>query len=142
MTATPKVASKSLKSKLGQDYELLCDMGREDIFGREAFRMSFAEAIDKGILCQYKIIGVGVSDIEVKKFIDNRQYTGTATATEIAHNFALNHVMEKYKAFHALSFHSLVKWAKEFSERHSQFFQNIFTRHLEEKTLLHLEIKY
>lgn len=133
MTATPKVASKSLKSKLGQDYELLCDMGREDIFGREAFRMSFAEAIDKGILCQYKIIGVGVSDIEVKKFIDNRQYTGTATATEIAHNFALNHVMEKYKAFHALSFHSLVKWAKEFSERHSQFFQNIFTRHLEGK---------
>ena len=133
MTATPKVASKSLKSKLGQDYELLCDMGREDIFGLEAFRMSFAEAIDKGILCQYKIIGVGVSDKEVKKFIDNRQYTGTATASEIAHNFALNHVMEKYSAFHALSFHSRVRWAKEFSERHSQFFHNIFTRHLEGK---------
>jgi len=133
MTATPKVASKSLKSKLGQDYELLCDMGREDIFGREAFRMSFAEAIDRGILCQYKIIGVGVSDKEVKKFIDNRQYTGEATAADIAHNFALNHVMEKYKAFHALSFHSRVKWAKEFSERHSKFFQNIFTRHLEGK---------
>lgn len=133
MTATPKVASKSLKSKLGQDYELLCDMGQEDIFGREAFRMSFAEAIDKGILCQYKIIGVGVSDKEVKKFIDNRQYTGEATATDIAHNFALNHVMEKYSAFHALSFHSRVKWAKEFSERHSKFFDNIFTRHLEGK---------
>lgn len=133
MTATPKVASKSLKSKLGQDYELLCDMGQEDIFGREAFRMSFAEAIDKGILCQYKIIGVGVSDKEVKKFIDNRQYTGEATATDIAHNFALNHVMEKYNAFHALSFHSRVKWAKEFSERHSKFFNTIFTRHLEGK---------
>jgi len=133
MTATPKVASKSLKTKLGQDYELLCDMGQEDIFGREAFRMSFAEAIDKGILCQYKIIGVGVSDKEVKKFIDNRQYTGEATATDIAHNFALNHVMEKYNAFHALSFHSRVKWAKEFSERHSKFFHNIFTRHLEGK---------
>lgn len=133
MTATPKVASKSLKSKLGQDYELLCDMGREDIFGREAYRMSFAEAIDKGILCQYKIIGVGISDKEVKRFIDNRQYTGDATATDIAHNFALNHVMEKYNAFHALSFHSRVNWAKEFSERHSKFFQNIFTRHLEGK---------
>jgi len=133
MTATPKVASKSLKLKLGQDYELLCDMGREDIFGREAFRMSFAEAIDKGILCQYKIIGVGVSDKEVKKFIDNRQYTGEATATDIAHNFALNHVMEKYNAFHALSFHSRVKWAKEFSERHSKFFHKVFTRHLEGK---------
>jgi superfamily II DNA or RNA helicase len=133
MTATPKVASKSLKSKLGQDYELLCDMGQEDIFGREAFRMSFAEAIDKGILCQYKIIGVGVSDKEVKKFIDNRQYTGEATATDIAHNFALNHVMEKYNAFHALSFHSRVKWAKEFSERHSKFFHTVFTRHLEGK---------
>lgn len=133
MTATPKVASKSLKTKLGQDYELLCDMGREDIFGKEAFRMSFAEAIDKEILCQYKIIGVGVSDKEVKKFIDNRQYTGEATASDIAHNFALNHVMEKYSAFHALSFHSRVKWAKEFSERHSKFFHEIFTRHLEGK---------
>lgn len=133
MTATPKVASKSLKTKLGQDYELLCDMGNEDIFGKEAFRMSFAEAIEREILCQYKIIGVGISDKEVKRFIDNRQYTGEATAVDIAHNFALNHVMERYSAFHAISFHSRVTWAKEFSERHSNFFQSIFTRHLEGK---------
>jgi superfamily II DNA or RNA helicase len=133
MTATPKVASKSLQTKLGQDYELLCDMSREDIFGGVAFKMSFAEAIDKGILCQYKIIGVGVSDKEVKRFIDTRQYTGEATADEVAHNFALNHVMKKYNAFHALSFHSRVKWAKDFSQRHLSFFQNVFTRHLEGK---------
>lgn len=133
MTATPKVVSKSLKSKLGEDYQFLCDMSQEEIFGKEAFKMSFAEAIEKGILCQYKIVGVGISDYEVKRFIDKRQYTGKETATDIAHNFALSHVMEKYGAFHALSFHSRVNLAKAFSERHSSFFNGIYSRHLEGK---------
>jgi len=133
MTATPKVVSTKLKTRLGEDYELLCDMSKPDVFGEEAYRMSFGEAIDKGILVDYKIVGIGVSDKEVKKFIEERKYIGDISIDELAHNFALNLVMEKYSAFHGLSFHSRVVYAKEFAERHKSFFEEVYSKHVEGK---------
>lgn len=74
MTATPKVVSNSLKAKLGENYELLCDMSKAEIFGDEAYRMSFGEAIEQKILVDYKIIGIGVTHKQVKEFIEKRRY--------------------------------------------------------------------
>jgi len=133
MTATPKVVSTKLKTKLGEDYELLCDMSNPEVFGDEAFRMTFGEAIDKEILVDYKIIGIGVSDKQVKKFIEERNYLGDITITDLAHNFSLNLVMDKYKAFHGLTFHSRVKLAENFAERHREFFLDTFSKHVEGK---------
>ncbi|WP_089380430.1 DEAD/DEAH box helicase [Lutibacter agarilyticus] len=133
MTATPKVVSTSFKAKLGGDYELLCDMSNSSIYGEEAFRMTFGEAIEQDILVDYKIIGIGVTDKQIKEFIDRQNYLGDYSATDLAHNFALELVMKKYNAFHALSFHSKVAFAKEFSERHSLFFNEIFSKHVEGK---------
>ena len=56
MTATPKVVSTKLKAELEEDYELLCDMSNPNVYGDEAFRMSFGEAIEQGILVDYKIL--------------------------------------------------------------------------------------
>jgi superfamily II DNA or RNA helicase len=124
MTATPKVVSNTLKSRLGDDYELLCDMSNPEIFGNEAYRMSFGEAIQKEILVDYKIIGIGVTHKQVKDFIDQRKYVNSKySIDEIAHNYALDNVMSKYNASHSISFHSKVQFAKEFVERHSSFFQ-------------------
>jgi len=129
MTATPRVASQQLKNLLGDKIKFLYDMSNERVFGREAHRMSFAEAIPD-ILCDYKIIGIGVSDREVKKFLDQRNYvTNDETIDEYAHNYALKIAMEKYKAFHALSFHHTVNGSKSFSERHSNLFgDSIFSK--------------
>jgi len=133
MTATPKVVSTSFKAKLGGDYELLCDMSNSSIYGNEAYRMTFGEAIEQGILVDYKIIGIGVTDIQIKEFIEQRNYFGDITIDKLAHNFALELVMKKYNAFHGLSFHSRVVLAKEFSERHGEFFNEIFSKHVEGK---------
>jgi len=133
MTATPKVIATSLKNKLGDEYELLCDMSNPKVFGEEAFRMTFGEAIDKGILVDYKIIGIGVTDKQVKGFIENRNYIGSISVDELAHNFALDLVMNKYNAFHALSFHSRVHLAKEFANRNKIFFQETFAEYVEGK---------
>ncbi|MCG2459619.1 Helicase associated domain protein [Flavobacteriaceae bacterium F89] len=129
MTATPRVASQQLKNLLGDKIKFLYDMSNERVFGKEAHRMSFAEAIPN-ILCDYKIIGIGVSDQEVKKFLDQRNYvTSNETIDEYAHNYALKIAMEKYKAFHALSFHHTVKGSKSFSERHINLFgDSIFSK--------------
>ncbi|MDE3744153.1 DEAD/DEAH box helicase [Maribacter polysaccharolyticus] len=126
MTATPKVASTNLKSRLGEDYSLLCDMSNPEIYGEEAYRMSFGEAIQNKILVDYKIIGIGVSDKEIQKYIIKREYVNDVTAEELAHNFALDLVMRKHQAFHGLTFHSKVKLAQEFAQRHNQYFDNIY----------------
>jgi len=109
-------------------------MSNERVYGKEAHRMSFAEAIPE-ILCDYKIIGIGVSDIEVKKFLDQRNFvTNDETIDEYAHNYALKIAMEKYKAFHALSFHHTVNGSKSFSERHSSLFgESIFSKYVSGK---------
>lgn len=130
MTATPKVVSTSFKAKLGGDYELLCDMSNSSIYGEEAFRMTFGEAIEQDILVDYKIIGIGVTDKQIKEFIDRQNYLGNYSVTDLAHNFALELVMKKYNAFHALSFHSKVALAKGFSERHSEFFNEVYSKYV------------
>lgn len=129
MTATPRVASQQLKNLLGDKIKFLYDMSNSRVYGKEAHRMSFADAIPN-ILCDYKIIGIGVSDIEVKKFLDQRNFvTNDETIDEYAHNYALKIAMEKYKAFHALSFHHTVNGSKAFSERHSSLFgESIFSK--------------
>ncbi|MDP4283714.1 MAG: Helicase associated domain protein [Bacteroidota bacterium] len=135
MTATPRVVSVQLKAKLGQDYALLCDMSNSDIYGTEAFRMSFGEAINDNILVDYKIIGIGVTHKQVKQFIEQRRFvTEEYDLKEIADNYALNLVMEKYSAFHAITFHSKVDFAKEFSKRHNNYFgPDVYSNHVSGK---------
>lgn len=128
MTATPRILSTKLKSKLDKtEFKLIADMGNENIFGKEAFRLSFGEAIDRKILVDYKIIGVGVTDKQIQNYIEERNYIGTETVEDVAHNFALEYVMNKYQATHALTFHSTVIKAKKFSERHKFSFQQTYS---------------
>lgn len=133
MTATPKVVSTSQKTKMGDDYALLCDMSNPEIFGEEAHRMTFGEAIDLGILVDYKIVGIGVTDEQVQQYIEERDYIDKVTVEDLAHNFALEMVMNKYQAFHGLTFHSKVQFAKDFSERHRAFFEGIYARSVDGK---------
>jgi len=132
MTATPRVLSTQQKNLLGES-SAIYDMSNPKIFGTEAYRMSFGEAIDKGILVDYKILGIGVTNEEIKDYIDNREFTETYTAEEIAQNYALDLVMKKYDASHALTFHSRVKGANDFSKRHFTFFKDIFSKAVDGK---------
>jgi|CXWL01.1.fsa_nt_gi predicted helicase len=132
MTATPKVIDSKVKKRMGAEYQdLLCDMSNPEIYGEESHRLSFREAIEKKILVDYKIIGIGVTDKQVKKFIEDRNYIGNLTAEDIAHNFALELVMNKYNAFHSLTFHSKVKFAEAFAKRHQEMFTDVFAEYVE-----------
>jgi superfamily II DNA/RNA helicase len=85
--------------------------------------MSFKDAIEKGILVDYKIIAIGITDHEIQKYISKRRYISEyESIDEIANNFALEIVMNKYEAYHAISFHSRVKLAEQFCQRHKDLF--------------------
>lgn len=127
MTATPRIASPELKAKHSERMNFLKDMSNPKVYGKEAYRMTFGEAIEKDILVKYKIIAVGVSDTDLKKYIEqNIQLTKTENIKDYAHNYALNIVMEKYDANHALTFHSRIKLAENFAKRHTKLVQNVF----------------
>jgi predicted helicase len=97
MTATPRVLSPIAKGKLRQDpFEVFADMSDEETFGPEFHRMSFADAIEQGILVDYKIVVVGVSDRDVKKHIEKRTYLQDASADQVATSLALEKVMKKH----------------------------------------------
>ncbi len=129
MTATPRIASPELKAKHSERIKFLKDMSNPKVYGKEAYRMTFGTAIEKEILVKYKIIAVGVSDTDLKKYIEqNIQLTKTENIKDYAHNYALNIVMDKYKANHALTFHSRIKLAENFAKRHNRLVQDVFSK--------------
>lgn len=133
MTATPRIVSEKIKDKLGNEsYKYLADMNDEALYGKEFFYMNFGDAIKKkpAFLTDYKIIAVGVTDEEVASWLKNRRFANGTSINDIAHNYALEKVMTKYKANHAITFHSRVSAAKEFQERHTEMYKNTESFHV------------
>jgi len=131
MTATPKIVGDIVKNRLGdKDIKLLADMNDEGLYGPELFRMSFADAIDRGILVNYKIVAIGVRDSKLQRAIKARRFASDAPLDEITNNFALEKVMHKYSATHAITFHSSVKRAQSFQERHEKLVKNARAFHV------------
>ena len=126
MTATPRVLAEQIKTKLGDKAKYLADMSDIKTFGPELFlpRMSFAQAIKEKILCDYKIIAIGISDREIQQQIDRYVKKGR-TVGDIASNLALQKVMNKYKAQHTITFHATIQRAKDFSDNHQKMFPSV-----------------
>jgi len=127
-TATPRIVKETLKKKLGDDLKYAYDMNDPNTFGYEFHRMTFKDAIEQDILVDYKIVAIGVNSDELKDYIEQRRFVDKKLSIdELANNYALEHVMEKYNANHGLTFHSRVKLAQEFAERHGQLFTSTKT---------------
>ena len=65
MTATPKLYGDNAKSKAEEMEAVLCSMDNEDMYGEEIYRIGFAEAVRKGLLCDYKVLILTVSEGEI-----------------------------------------------------------------------------
>ena len=69
MTATPRVFAENIRKRMadaafdGQSYS----MDDVDTYGTVAFRMSFADAIDKGWLSDYRVVVIGVAENDYLK---------------------------------------------------------------------------
>lgn len=131
MTATPRIINPLARAKLGDQPLLVADMSNQTLFGPEFFRLSFAEAIRQKILVDYRILAIGVSNHEIARDIRKRQYVSeNATLADFAHNVALEKVLRKYRASHAISFHSNVSRARNFIERHQSMYRGTMAYHV------------
>lgn len=65
MTATPRLYNDDSKSKAAQADALLCSMDDPALYGEEIYRIGFGEAVDKGLLTDYKVLILTLSEQDV-----------------------------------------------------------------------------
>ena len=62
MTATPRLYGDSAKVKASKEDLILCSMDDEALYGREFHRVNFAYAVQNGILCDYKVMVLTITE--------------------------------------------------------------------------------
>lgn len=62
MTATPRLFDDAVKGKAAEQSAELTSMDDEGIYGPEFYRLGFGEAVDKGLLTDYKVLVMTVDE--------------------------------------------------------------------------------
>ena len=88
MTATPRLYSDSVKVKAKQDENLdvLCSMDDPAVYGEEFHRLSFNDAVKQGLLTDYKVLVLTVSEDDIPQDMRDkikRQYTNAPDKEKI-----------------------------------------------------------
>jgi predicted helicase len=65
MTATPRLFSDDAKSRAAEADAELCSMDDPAIYGEEIYRIGFGEAVKKGLLADYKVLILTLSEGDV-----------------------------------------------------------------------------
>lgn len=69
MTATPRLFSDDSKSKADTSDAVLCSMDDEDIYGQEIYRIGFGEAVERGLLTDYKVLVLTLSENDIPQAV-------------------------------------------------------------------------
>lgn len=62
MTATPKVYGDNVKTKAGELAAELYSMDDEDKYGPIAYELTFASAVEQGLLCDYRVVVLAINE--------------------------------------------------------------------------------
>lgn len=114
MTATERVVK-------GQNDEVY-SMGDEGVYGKVFYQLSFKEAIQAKIICDYKILTIAVADTEIQELVrknkivtDRKHKLEEKEAQSLAAAIALRKACLNYNLSHSISFHRSIKVAEDFT---------------------------
>ncbi len=65
MTATPRLYTDDAKSRDAQADALLCSMDDEALYGPEIYHIGFGEAVERGLLADYKVLVLTLNDRDI-----------------------------------------------------------------------------
>ena len=65
MTATPRIYNDATKTKAGKEQAALYSMDDEAVYGPDFYRLTFGEAVARGLLSEYKVLIVAVDELRV-----------------------------------------------------------------------------
>jgi predicted helicase len=71
MTATPRLFDDNSKSKAAQNDAVLCSMDDIELYGDEIYRIGFGEAVEKGLLSDYKVLVLTLSENDIPQALQN-----------------------------------------------------------------------
>ncbi|MBI5964676.1 MAG: DEAD/DEAH box helicase [Chloroflexi bacterium] len=87
MTATPRLYSDDSKSKAAQADVVLCSMDDAKLYGEEIYRIGFGEAVERGLLTDYKVLILTLSDkdvpLAVQKMLKDKEEINTDDASKL-----------------------------------------------------------
>lgn len=86
MTATPRLYREAVKVKAKEHDDVLCSMDDETIFGEELHRLSFNDAVSQGLLTDYKVLVLTVSEEDIPQDISariKRQYAQASVGEKL-----------------------------------------------------------
>ena len=79
MTATPRLYGESAKIKASEKDCILCSMDDESVYGKEFYRVNFAYAVANGLLTDYKVLVLTVSEEDIPDNLQNEIKMGLRT---------------------------------------------------------------
>lgn len=102
----------------GSKTQLEYSMDNEEIYGPIVYRLDFAQAIKKGIICDYRVLITIIDDQLISESFHNRTIefkNKKIDMTMAAHAVALKQVFDKYSIKRAVTFQRTIKDTKEFT---------------------------
>ena len=113
LTATPRIMTAAGETTVSMD--------DPNIFGRHVFQLPFAKAIESGLLADYRVAVVTVSDSEVTALTSTRRLVHAAgrvvPARTLAMQLALAKAVRDYGLRRVITYHGRVASAREFATR-------------------------
>lgn len=159
MTATPRIYGEGAKKKADEGAMLVASMDDQAIFGRIAYRLTFGMAVEQGLLTDYKIVVMQVSEDELgagmqrflrkdteiemedaakyigcwKALFDRKRSRGIQELTETQgrHRAQVGDDDSKRVLHHAIAFASTIKASKNISKEFDTVVKT-YKNHLEE----------
>jgi len=71
MTATPRLYDEDSKRKADDDDAILCSMDDSEIYGEEFYRIGFGEAVEHGMLTDYKVLILTLNENDIPMGVQN-----------------------------------------------------------------------
>ena len=120
MTATQRIIPGHIKSRLVENEIDSFSMDSENLYGETLFYLSFGEAIDKGLLADYKIHILEAKNSEIKKSFNDNDLLELKNLkygpSIIASTIAVLKATKKFQFNKFISFHNRVSAADSFQK--------------------------
>lgn len=120
MTATPRFVSRQIRTAASELDVELTSMDDTAIFGPVLHQLSFRDAIDRGLLSDYRVVVIGVDDPGVGRAVDRRELVTVndhlvMDAEALARQLGLLLAVRRFGLKRILTFHSRKATARQFA---------------------------
>jgi len=138
MTATERIIRPWVQQRAEQANQTVFSMDDESVYGRVFDRYTFGEAIQDGVICDYKLVITAIQSSDVANLIDkNRLITEDTssnqhmTAENLYKQIILCKAIQEYNLRKTITFHSSIQRARNFingASNTNPSFQNILSQ--------------